>query len=108
MGSTFARVLSDYKQQGRKQGRPLLILALTDGEANDKDAFNGILDEIQDGVHGDVQVCLMGLSLEPEDIEWFEDEECDDTRIRAIEAFEVERQLILYRKVIQKNCEYTF
>jgi len=85
-----------------------LILALTDGEASDKAAFNAILDEIQDGLHGDVQVCLMGLSLEPEDIEWFEDEECDDTRIRTIEAWEVEQQMILYRKVIARGSEYNF
>merc|ERR1719262_819725 len=70
--------------------------------------FNDILDEIQDGIHGDVQVCLMGLSLEPKDIEWFEDEECDDTRIRTIEAWEVEQQLILYRKVIQRSTDYNF
>eukprot|EP00928_Gymnodinium_smaydae_P074145 TRINITY_DN57210_c0_g1_i1.p1 TRINITY_DN57210_c0_g1~~TRINITY_DN57210_c0_g1_i1.p1 ORF type:complete len:561 (-),score=43.41 TRINITY_DN57210_c0_g1_i1:210-1676(-) len=106
MGSTFANVLNDYRKDG--SGRPLLILALTDGEANDKRAFNNILDEIQDGVHGDVQVCLMGLSLEPEDIEWFEDEECDDTRIRTIEAWEVEQQMILYRKVIPREANYSF
>jgi len=108
MGSTFARVLGDYKREHREQNRPLLILALTDGEANDKDMFNDILDEIQDGIHGDVQVCLMGLSLEPEDIEWFEDEECDDTRIRTIEAWEVEQQMILYRKVIPRTTDYSF
>jgi len=43
-----------------------------------------------------------------EDIEWFEDEECDDTRIRTIEAYEVEQQLILYRKVIQRGGDYNF
>mmetsp|Transcript_126856 Transcript_126856/g.370918 ORF Transcript_126856/g.370918 Transcript_126856/m.370918 type:complete len:565 (-) Transcript_126856:128-1822(-) len=108
MGRTFARVLSDYQTCGRPEDRPLLLLALTDGEANDKDDFNSILDEIQDGLHGDVQVCLMGLSLEPEDIAWFEDEECDDTRIRTIEAWEVEQQMILYRKVIQRTTDYSF
>jgi len=108
MGSTFARVLNDYQNTGRAQDRPLLILALTDGEASDKNDFNNILDEIQDGLHGDVQVCLMGLSLQPEDIEWFEAEECDDTRIRTIEAYEVEQQMILYRKVIQKSTDYNF
>merc|ERR1719313_1483357 len=86
----------------------MLLLALTDGEANDKDDFNRVLDEIQDGLHGDVQVCLMGLSLEREDIEWFEDEECDDTRIRTIEPWEVEQQQILWRQVIGSPCEYTF
>lgn len=29
-----------------------------------------------------------------EDIEWFEQEECEDTRIRTIEAFEVENRQI--------------
>lgn len=108
MGSTLNRVLSEYQTEGRRQDRPCLILALTDGEANDKDVFNDTLDQIQDGVHGDVQVCLMGLSLEPEDIEWFEDEECDDTRIRTIEAWEVEQQMILYRKVIPRSDGYSF
>ena len=99
MGRKFSDVLREFQQEG--SGRPLLILALTDGEANDKDLFNQVLDKIQDGVYGDVQVCLMGLSLEAEDIEWFEDEECDDTRIRTIEAWEVEQQQILWRKVIR-------
>jgi len=108
MGATFQRVLADYQRTGRPQGRPLLLLALTDGEANDGYLFNAVLDEIQDGLHGDVQVLLMGLSLEPEDIEWFEDEECDDTRIRTIEAYEVEQQLILFRKVIQRSGDYNF
>merc|ERR1719401_634767 len=108
MGRVLQRVLSDYQFSGRQNGRPLLILALTDGEANDKDTFNNVLDQIQDGYYGDVQVCLLGLSLEPEDIEWFEDEECDDTRIRTIEAFEVEQQQILWRKVIQRSTDYSF
>ena len=67
-------------------------------------AFNGVLDAIQNRQHGDVQVCLMGLSLVPEDIEWFEDEECDDTHIRTIEAFEVEQQQMLRREVITKEA----
>merc|ERR1740138_1779263 len=109
MGSTFSRVLAEYQSESRgQQDRPCLILALTDGEANDKDIFNRTLDRIQDGLHGDVQVCLMGLSLEPEDIEWFEDEECDDTRIRTIEAWEGEQQQILWRKVINRSTDYTF
>lgn len=108
MGSTFSRVLTDYQRDCAARHRPLLILALTDGEANDKDYFNSILDAIQDGLYGDVQVCLMGLSLEPEDIEWFEAEECDDTRIRTIEAWEVEQQMILYRKVIPRAGDYSF
>merc|ERR1719401_3203691 len=108
MGRVLQQVLSDYQSSGRKSERPLLILALTDGEANDADVFNRTLDAIQDGVYGDVQVLLMGLSLDKEDIEWFEDEECDDTRIRTIEAYEVEQQMILYRKVIQRNTDYNF
>lgn len=107
MGRTTQRVLQDY-QRSSAEGRPLLLIAATDGEANDKDVFNRTLDQIQDGVYGDVQVLLLGLSLDPEDIEWFEDEECDDTRIRTIEAFEVEQQMILFRKVIQRPTAYTF
>lgn len=106
MGATFQRVLQDFQRE--QSGRPLLILALTDGEANDKDFFNQTLDQIQDGFYGDVQVCLLGLSLEKEDIEWFEDEECDDTRIRTIEPFEVEQQQILWRKVIPHHDHYNF
>merc|ERR1712127_617594 len=106
MGRTMQRVLQDYKQSSAN--RPLLLIAATDGEANDKNLFNQTLDQIQDGVYGDVQVLLLGLSLDPEDIEWFEDEECDDTRIRTIEAFEVEQQMILFRKVIQRTSAYTF
>lgn len=106
MGSKFANVLNEYQQE--RSGRPLLMLALTDGEANDKPLFNSVLDQIQDGAYGDVQVCLMGLSLEAADIEWFEDEECDDTRIRTIEAWEVEQQQILWRKVIQRSADYNF
>ena len=43
-------------------------LALTDGEANDMPSFNATLDRAQNGVFGDVQICLMGLSLVKEDI----------------------------------------
>ena len=66
------------------------------------------MDEIQDELWGDVQVCLMGLSLVPEDIAWFEDEECDDTRIRTIEPWEVEQQQILWRQVIGSARDYNF
>jgi len=107
MGQATKRVLQDY-QRSSGEGRPLLLIAATDGEAGDKDVFNQTLDQIQDGVYGDVQVLLLGLSLDPEDIEWFEDEECDDTRIRTIEAFEVEQQMILFRKVVQRSSAYTF
>merc|ERR1719375_1670060 len=106
MGATLLRVLQDYKRSSSSQ--TLLVLALTDGEANDKDLFNNCLDDIQDGLWGDVQVCLMGLSLEPEDIKFFEDEECDDTRIRTIEAYEVEQQMILWRKVVERPTDYNF
>merc|ERR1711977_394706 len=70
--------------------------------------FNRTLDQVQDEMYGDVQVCLMGLSLQPEDIAWFEDEECDDTRIRTIEPWEVEQQQIMWRQVIGSPGQYTF
>jgi hypothetical protein len=35
------------------------------------------------------QVCLVGLSLLREDVEWFENEECDDSRVRTVEPFEM-------------------
>jgi len=108
MGKTFNRVLHDIRAADPLGKQTHLILALTDGEANDKDVFNRKLDEIQDELWGDVQVCLMGLSLEPEDIAWFEDEECDDTRIRTIEPWEVEQQQILWRQVIGSPQEYNF
>merc|ERR1711904_144871 len=53
-------------------------------------------------------VLLLGLSLEPEDIRFFEDEECDDTRIRTIEASEVEQQMILWRRVVSRHTDYNF
>jgi len=108
MGHTFQRVLRDIKAADPLGKQTHLILALTDGEASDKGLFNRTLDEIQDELYGDVQVCLMGLSLDPEDIAWFEDEECDDTRIRTIEPFEVEQQQILWRQVIGFPHEYNF
>merc|ERR1719510_2331068 len=95
-GATFLRVLDDIERQDPTHKKHHLIICLTDGEANDADLFNRVLDSIQDGAYGDVQVLLMGLSLEPEDIKFFEDEECDDTRIRTIEAYEVEQQMILW------------
>jgi hypothetical protein len=67
------------------------------------DSFNTLLDSIQWGAHGDVQVCLNGLSLVPEDLEWFENEECDDTRIRTVEAFEVEQQQMLRKEVYRSQ-----
>lgn len=72
------------------------------------DSFNALLDSIQWGAHGDVQVCLNGLSLVPEDLEWFENEECDDTRIRTVEPFEVEQQQMLRKEVIGTEGDYNF
>ncbi|CAE7197943.1 unnamed protein product, partial [Symbiodinium pilosum] len=67
-----------------------------------------VLDEIQNRMYGDVQVCLMGLSLVKEDIEWFEQEECEDTRIRTIEAFEVENRQIQLKEVMKREGGYNF
>merc|ERR1719265_2863860 len=106
MGATLLQVLQDHKRESLSQ--TCLVLILTDGEATDKDVFVNTLDDIQDGLWGDVQVCLLGLSLDKEDIDFFEDEECDDTRIRTIEPWEVEQQQILWRKVIQRPGEYNF
>merc|ERR1719401_3137079 len=86
----------------------MLLLVLTDGEADNMFTFNRTLDEIQNGVYGDVQVCLMGLSLVKADIEWFENEECDETRIRTVEAFEVEQRLIQMKEVVKKEGGYNF
>ncbi|CAE7784305.1 unnamed protein product [Symbiodinium sp. CCMP2456] len=106
MDRTLTQVLQDFAPAST--GQPLLILALTDGEANDMNAFNQVLDRIQNMVYGDVQVCLMGLSLVKEDIEWFEQEECEDTRIRTIEAFEVENRQIQMKEVMKREGGYTF
>eukprot|EP00932_Pfiesteria_piscicida_P015762 SRR837773.2847.p2 GENE.SRR837773.2847~~SRR837773.2847.p2 ORF type:complete len:167 (+),score=57.34 SRR837773.2847:325-825(+) len=70
--------------------------------------FSTCLDEIQNQQHGDVQVCLMGLSLVKDDIEWFEDEECEDTRIRTVEAYEVEQRQIQMREVVRREGGYNF
>eukprot|EP00933_Yihiella_yeosuensis_P062738 TRINITY_DN6571_c1_g3_i1.p1 TRINITY_DN6571_c1_g3~~TRINITY_DN6571_c1_g3_i1.p1 ORF type:complete len:506 (-),score=66.04 TRINITY_DN6571_c1_g3_i1:220-1737(-) len=100
---------SGFWSSGRQQDKkPLLIVGLTDGEANEMDAFNAVLDQIQNDWYGDVQVCLMGLSLRKEDIEWFENEECDETRIRTVEAFEVEHRQIQLREVTKKEGGYNF
>jgi len=101
--SNIAKSLAGF---GRSKG--LLILVLTDGEANDMKDFNQVLDEIQNLRYGDVQVCLMGLSLIKEDIEWFENEECDETRIRTIEPFEVENRQIQLKEVTRREGGYTF
>eukprot|EP00930_Biecheleria_cincta_P070087 TRINITY_DN57747_c0_g1_i1.p1 TRINITY_DN57747_c0_g1~~TRINITY_DN57747_c0_g1_i1.p1 ORF type:complete len:573 (+),score=86.37 TRINITY_DN57747_c0_g1_i1:31-1749(+) len=108
MDVTFNSVLRDLAPNGSSRRKPLLILALTDGEANNMQAFNTVLDQIQNLVHGDVQVCLMGLSLVKEDIEWFENEECDETRIRTVEAFEVENRLMQLKEVVKREGGYNF
>jgi len=114
MTEAIASALADHLEAARTpQGtvdphKPCLILVITDGEANDMISFNNLLDSIQNGVYGDVQVCLLGLSLVPKDIEWFENEECDETRIRTIEAYEVEAQQIRYREVVKREDGYNF
>jgi len=85
----------------------LQILMITDGEATNMPTFNQILDACQNKVYGDVQICMLGLSLQPKDIEWMENEECEHIRVRTIEAFEVEQfqiknRLVSY-KVSKKN-----
>ena len=45
-------------------------------------------------------MCLLGLSLVPRDVEWFENEECEDSRVRTIEPLEVERVQMIRREVI--------
>merc|ERR1719330_1456912 len=94
--------------ESRDPGRRRLILILTDGEANNMESFMQLLDQCQNGVYGDVQICMMGISLEPSDIKWFEEEECDETRIRTIEPFEVEQLQIRMREVVQQEAGYNF
>lgn len=108
MSRTLRNVLRDLAPSSGRSGRSLLILVLTDGEADDMQDFNQVLDEIQNMKYGDVQVCLMGLSLIKEDIEWFENEECDETRIRTIEPFEVENRQIQLKEVTRREGGYTF
>merc|ERR1712048_119939 len=92
----------------RDPDKPMLVLIITDGEANNMPTFNRTLDEIQNGVYGDVQVCLMGLSLVKADVEWFENEECDETRIRTVEAFEFEHRQIQLKEVVAHEGGYNF
>jgi len=93
----------NYKSRGRR-----LIIILTDGEANDMETFMQLLDQCQNGMFGDVQICFLGISLDPADIEWFEEEECDETRIRTVEAYEVEQLQIRMREVVQQEAGYNF
>lgn len=110
MTEILRQVLSDYQRETRvvEPDRPMLVLIITDGEANDMPSFNRTLDEIQNGVYGDVQVCLMGLSLVKKDVEWFENEECDETRIRTVEAFEIEHRQIQLKEVVTHEGGYNF
>ena len=48
----------------------------------------------------DVQVCVSGLSLVPEDLEWFENEECEGTRVRTVEPYEAEWAQMLRKEVV--------
>ena len=57
------------------------------------------LDECQNEAYGDVQLCFLGLSLVPKDVEWFENEECDETRIRTVEPYEVEQRQMQLKEV---------
>ena len=106
MTEVLCQVLGEHQREAGH--RPLLLLVLTDGEANDMVSFCRTLDEVQNGVYGDVQVCFMGLSLNAKDIEWFENEECDETRIRTVEAYEVEQRQIQLREVVRKEGGYNF
>jgi len=111
MTECIQRTLDDHRMESRiggTQQNSLLLLILTDGEANNMQTFNKLLDSIQNRIHGDVQACLLGLSLRKEDIEWFENEECEDTRIRTIEPFEIEQYQILRREVVKKEGQYNF
>merc|ERR1719272_947398 len=106
MTDALERALQDHANEA--SGRSLLLLVVTDGEADDMQTFSATLDRVQNNVYGDVQVCFMGLSLVPQDIEWFENEECDETRIRTVEAYEVEQRQIQLREVVSKEGAYNF
>merc|ERR1719168_143521 len=97
------------EQHGNENpGQSLLLLVVTDGEADNPWTFNAVLDQIQNNAYGDVQCCFMGLSLKPEDIEWFENEECDETRIRTVEAYEVEQRQMQLKEVVRQEGAYNF
>jgi len=106
MTEALEGVLADHARE--RPESPLLIVGITDGEANNMTTFNNTLDSIQNGAYGEVQVCLLGLSLVKEDIEWFENEECDETRIRTVEAYEVENRQIQLREVVKRETGYNF
>jgi len=109
-GLTYTNGSGTYAFPGAtsRRDRPAFILGITDGEANDMTSFTALLDFVQNGTYGDVQICMMGLSLVPEDIEWFETEECDETRIRTVEPYEVELRQILMREVTSREGGYNF
>jgi len=107
MTEAISQAIADHRRECGP-ARQLLLLCITDGEANNMQTFNRILDEVQNDVYGDVQVCLLGLSLVKKDIEWFENEECDETRIRTVEAFEVEQRQIMLREVVRREGNYNF
>lgn len=91
-----------------KKNRHLQILMLTDGEATNMLTFNQILDATQNKQYDDVQICILGLTLQPKDIEWMENEECEHIRVRAIEAFEIEQFQIKNRLVAYKEGNYNY
>merc|ERR1719168_259108 len=97
------------EQHGNENpGQSLLLLVVTDGEADNPWTFNAVVDQIQSNTYGDVQCCFMGLSLQPEDIEWFENEECDEARIRTVEPYEVEQRQIQLKEVVRQEGVYNF
>merc|ERR1711981_684585 len=102
MTEALETALSDHMRED--PSKSMLLLVLTDGEADNMQTFCAALDRVQNNVYGDVQVCFMGLSLVPRDIEWFENEECDETRIRTVEAYEVEQRQIQLREVVSKEA----
>jgi len=106
LSGALQRVMMDHRRE--KPDKMLHIVMITDGEANNMRQFSQLLDSMQNQQYGDVQVCIMGLSLVPEDIEWFENEECEDTRIRTVEAFEVELAQMMRREVVKKEGDYNF
>merc|ERR1719221_916606 len=110
MTEILQRVLSDFQSEVRRvdPAKSLLALILTDGEANDMLSFGVVLDQVQNGVYGDIQVCILGLSLVKADIEWFEMEECDETRIRTVESFEVEQRQIQLKEVVKREGNYNY
>ena len=88
--------------------RHLQILMVTDGEANNMQSFNQILDATQNNYYGDVQLCILALSLQSRDVEFMDNEECEHIRVRAIEAFEIEEFQIRNKLVAYKEGAYNY